>query len=254
MSHGTDFYDDFANALRNRDPQSRPQSLADYNAERFSIYRNNVYRAHIDALADAYPVIARLVGQEFFEAMAREYYLAGPKGDISLALYGDGLAAFIEDFAPARGLPYLPDMARLERAWLEALHAADAAPLRPGELSAGSIDLPSLRFWMHPTCRLVSSAYPIVSLWHANQPDASPAGDIQAVAETALIVRPGWEVALHLLQPPAAIFTRRLMAGRSVAKAFDAATGISADFDITQTFGLLLTAGVFTAIATGDEQ
>lgn len=47
----------------------------------------------------------------------------------SLALYGAGFADFVEDFEPAASVVYLADVARLERARLESLHAADAQVL-----------------------------------------------------------------------------------------------------------------------------
>jgi hypothetical protein len=39
----------------------------------FAVYQNNVYASLIDALASRFPVTARLVGEEFFQAMARIY-------------------------------------------------------------------------------------------------------------------------------------------------------------------------------------
>ena len=42
-------------------------------SRRFGVYRNNVYASLIDVLAGRFPVVARLVGEEFFRAMARAY-------------------------------------------------------------------------------------------------------------------------------------------------------------------------------------
>ena len=39
---------------------------------RFAVYRNNVITGLIDALAQRFPVVCRLVGEEFFRAMAVE--------------------------------------------------------------------------------------------------------------------------------------------------------------------------------------
>ena len=38
---------------------------------RFGVYRNNVYASLVDAFASRFPVTARLVGEEFFQAMVR---------------------------------------------------------------------------------------------------------------------------------------------------------------------------------------
>ena len=69
--------------------------------------------------------------------MARAYALAEPPRSPVLMDYGAGFADFIAGFAPAASLPYLPDVARIERAWREAYHAADAEPLTAGGLCRG---------------------------------------------------------------------------------------------------------------------
>jgi len=39
--------------------------------KRFAVYRNNVVVGLVEALRDAFPAVCRIVGIEFFEAMAR---------------------------------------------------------------------------------------------------------------------------------------------------------------------------------------
>jgi Putative DNA-binding domain len=46
---------------------------------RFAVYRNNVVAGLVDALARRFPVVCRLVGDEFFRAMARVYATARPQ-------------------------------------------------------------------------------------------------------------------------------------------------------------------------------
>ena len=63
----------FADALL--DPaRPCPPGLRTWNgsdpARRLAVYRNNVVSSLIDALADTFPVVQRLVGTEFFRAMA----------------------------------------------------------------------------------------------------------------------------------------------------------------------------------------
>lgn len=251
MTGQSGYYDIFARALRARRPDA-PTAFSGRNVERFSIYRNNVHRAYIDALADAYPVVARLVGDSFFEAMAKEYYLAAPQPAVSLALYGAGLADFIEDFPPAQSLPYLADVARLERAWLEAYNAADAPPLDPATLAAFGDSLPTLCFVGHPACRLLSSSHPVLSIWRANRQDSTGPATIPAVGETALVARPLWDVTVYPLTRDNACFARCLLDGHTVGDAYEAAAAQNPDFDVTAAFGWLLSAGVFTEIKQGD--
>ena len=129
MRPGFDYRNDFAAALVDRAADAHPSGMDACAARRFRVYRNNVHGALISALADAYPVVQRLVGEDFFAAMAREFFLLESTRETSLALYGKGFAAFIDEFEPAASVAYLGDIARLERARLEALHALDAPVL-----------------------------------------------------------------------------------------------------------------------------
>src|SRR6266545_6393061 len=83
---------------------------------RFAVYRNNVLAGLTSALAARFPVVQRLVGNEFFRDMARVYVTVEPPRSPLLMHYGETFAAFIDGFEPAAPIPYLGDIARLEMA------------------------------------------------------------------------------------------------------------------------------------------
>ena len=241
--HLQSFQADFAAALTAGDPAARPRELA---GDRFRVYRNNFVHGISQQLGEAYPAVRRIVGDRFFFATARAFLEAHPPRTRSLALFGDGFPGFLEDFPPAASLPYLADVARLERAWLEALHAADADPLSPAALAALAEAPGEVRFIAHPAARIVTSDHPIVDLWRANQPDAAPGPrNIEARAQSALVTRPRLEVEVHALTSAQAAFARALLTGGDVAAAHDAATTRDAAFDVTAVFRQLLAAGAF---------
>src|SRR6202000_2908803 len=97
--------------------------------KRYNVYRNNVTVSLIDALAAIYPAVQRITGSEFFRAMARFHVRAPPPTSPLLFEYGREFPAFIESYEYAQDLPWLADTARIERAWLDAYHAADATAL-----------------------------------------------------------------------------------------------------------------------------
>ena len=97
--------------------------------KRFGVYRNNVIAGLVSSLAARFPVVGRLVGDEFFGAMARCYVIDQPPRSPVLLLYGDTFPEFIENFVPAGSIEYLADVARLEFAKGRAYHATDASPL-----------------------------------------------------------------------------------------------------------------------------
>ena len=104
-------------------------------------------------------MVERIVGADFFQAMARAYALAEPPSSPVLMDYGVSFADFIAGFAPAASLPYLPDVARIERAWREAYHAADAEPLAAVDFAAIAVDeIAGLRLRAPPVAQAAALA------------------------------------------------------------------------------------------------
>src|SRR5260370_1040275 len=127
-------------------PNVRPSS------KRFAVYRNNVVAGLTETLKDAFPAVRRIVGADFFQAMARAYVVAEPPRTPILLDYGAGFPDFIRQFEPAASLPYLEVVARIERAWTEAYHAPEASPLDPAAFTAiGPSQLPEIRLLLHPS-------------------------------------------------------------------------------------------------------
>jgi hypothetical protein len=136
------------------------------------IYRNNAYANLTEALAAVYPVVQRLVGADFFEQTARRYIAAHSPRSGNLHDFGAAFADFLRAFDAAQSLPYLPDVARLEWAWHEAFHAADAPPFDFARLATvPAAEYGALMFALHPSTRLLESRYPILRIWQVNQPD-----------------------------------------------------------------------------------
>jgi hypothetical protein len=211
---------------------------------RFAVYRNNVHVALVGALAARFPVARRLVGEAFFTALARLYVGAHKPLSPVLMTYGDGLPEFTAAFQPAAGLPYLPDLMRLEIAWSEAYNAAEAEPLPFAGLAAVPGDsLPALRLRRHPATRLVSSPWPVGAIWQAHQHDIVPPIALSG-GETVLVTRPGADVGLLVLPPADARFARALLEGHAIA----AAAALAPPADIGPALVGLVSAGAFAGI------
>lgn len=178
--------------------------------ERFNVYRNNFASGLAKALAVRFPATERIVGEEFFAVMAREFALRRPPESPALLDYGEGFAEFVEDFEAAKGPSYLPDVIRLEDARVRAYHAADAAPLAPDDLARLPAErLADLRFDIHPSTAIVRSRHLIVTIWamNANEAEFAPIDDW--TGEDALVVRSELRVHVRRLPPVARHFWRR---------------------------------------------
>ena len=249
-------YTAFASALINPERAtpavvSGPKGKA--AAKRYNVYRNNVTVSLIDALAAVYPAVQRITGVDFFRAMARSHIRATPPCSPLLSEYGRDFPAFIERYEYASSMPWLADAARIERAWLDAYHAADAEPLPPAALAAVPQEkLADLVVITHPATRIVRSRFSAVTIVASNRGN-QPVGRIDAsTPEDALITRPDIEVMLGRLPPGGATFIESLMSRRSLGEAAASALEISSSFDIAANIVGMIEAGAFTKIISGE--
>lgn len=193
----------FAAALLARQPAAfapnvRAQGLP--AAERVQIYQNNVFIGLTAALADVYPVVARLVGEEFFAFAARGYIRTHPSKSGNLHDFGAELPAYLARLPEAASLAYLPDVAELEWARHVVFHAGEAGPLDLPRLGAVAESRQGeLRFALHPAVRLVASPHPLLAIWDANQRDPVPEIDLDGGGDRVLVARRDFAIRMHAL-------------------------------------------------------
>jgi hypothetical protein len=245
---------EFAAALlqENAAPAGLTTARGAPDPRRFAVYRNNVMAGLTRALEQRFPVTVRLVGQEFFRGMAKGFIAGSRPRSPLLAEYGDDFPDFIEGFEAAATVPYLADIARLEAAWSNAYHAAEAAPVDLGALAGiGAEALATVRLMRHPAAALVGSAYPVGSIWAAHQGEVlEPV--VRSGAESVLIVRPGAEVSVHVPPPCDVPFAAAVLDGAPLGEAAEAALAEDAGFDFGSALVGLVGLGAFSGVV-GEE-
>ncbi len=205
-------------------------------SKRYDVYRNNVAVGLSDALEAAFPVVRKLVGDEFFRAMAGVYLRKHPPQNPLMMFYGEQMPKFLMRFEPAFSLPYLPDVARLELAMRQAYHAGDAAPidadalvaLAPDRLMATMVDL-------SPAVHVIKSSHPIASIYLANTQANAPKP--LRGPECALITRKGFDPTVRAITQSAADFILGLQSGKSLGVAMATA---GRDLNLGETIQILL--------------
>ncbi|HZP92529.1 MAG TPA: DNA-binding domain-containing protein [Burkholderiales bacterium] len=220
-------------------------------ARRLAIYRGNVHANAGKALRAAYPVVAALVGEEFFQGLARAYSEAIVSRSGDLNEYGAEFTRFLADFPHTQDLPYLPDVARLEWAVHLAHYAADREPLNPARLAGFAQEhQPALRFRLHPACVLLTSRWPIARIWEVHQADHTGAFDVDMDCgmERALVFRPGFRVRVRSLGPAEHVFLSALARRQTLADALQAALAVEAAFGLQETLIRLIGESVIVEV------
>src|SRR5229473_2572730 len=250
---------DFAAALLNpglRLPPGLVGPDGEPSPKRFAVYRNNVVVGLTESLKDAFPAVRRIVGADFFQVMARAYVVTEPPQTPILLDYGAGFPEFIREFKPAATLPYLADVASIERAWTEAYHSPEASPLDPGTFGAIEPDqLPGIRLLLHPSVRVVRSQFPALTIWQMNVGDGVPAPvDLAAVGEDVLVVRPVADVEVRSVPRGSLEFIRALAGGMSVLAALTAAISVDPGFELSTNLSRLMQAGALVGYTFAREE
>ena len=156
-------------------------------AGRFNVYRNNYRITLCNAMRTTFPAIEKLVGDEYFSALAIEFAERHPPRSPIMAKYGNDFADFLAGFGPLGDYPYLADVARIEFARVHAYHAADVEPfLLHDEVSIiEALDVPAT---LHPSVTIIASKQPALSIWRTQVEQAFSEPDSWE-SETGLVWR-----------------------------------------------------------------
>lgn len=225
------FHTAFSAAVRSGRDTGLSPFLTDPEPPGFAVYRNNVVRAAVDALGDAYPAVKRLLGDTRFAALARAYWQAHPPRERTLSLYGARLVETLIDHELSSRFPWLADVARLDRAWLESHHAADAPLLSLRDVQTfDPAALAALQVTPHPAVRIIASDFPAWSIWQTNREDETVRRvSLAEGGETALVHRPAGEIRHRRLDPAEAAFLNALTKGVPLESAAGAITDPGGD-------------------------
>lgn len=229
----------------------RPGPAADV----LSIHRNNYRLGLAGALADTFPAVEALVGEDCFAGLAAAFARAHPPRSPVLSTYGADFPAFLNDCETVAALPYLGDVARLDWAWNGALHAADAAPATPASLAAalavgGDVDLRP-----HPSLRPVALERGVFDLWRfARAPETFPDRvDIAPGPQFAVLVRPDLEVTAMAVDAGTHALLAALAAGAGLADALARTAPAAPPFNPEESLARLVALGAFTLAPTNLE-
>ncbi len=212
--------------------------------KRYDVYRNNVAVSLSDALEAAFPVLRKLVGDDFFRALAGVYLRGYPPNSPLMMFYGEEMPKFLAGFEPVKHLPYLADIARLELAMRQSYHAADAPPIDSDALAKMAPDaLMAVKFKFAPSLQLIKSDYPIHAIYLANTQANAPKPVMKP--ENVLVTRPEFDPQIHLLSDADQICLNDLLQNQPLGVAL---TNAGDALDLGALLGLLLGQGAITQL------
>ncbi|MBY0443735.1 MAG: DNA-binding domain-containing protein [Burkholderiales bacterium] len=203
-----------------KDADYLPQSVLARSLLFLDVYRNNTLANRSANLANTYPTVLELVGEEFFSAMARIFVENSQSHSGNLHQDGESFPDFLSTFPHVSDLPYLSDVAKLDWAIHLAHYSADCNSIAIETLAMYSPEqFGQLKLALHPAVAIIQSKqwpiYQILMMHHGEK-----AADLSAGGEQVWIWRDHWQ----LLSISDALFLSSLLNGQSIENAMRATT------------------------------
>ena len=230
-------------------PLARPGE-ADRAALALRVYRNNSMHARVQAVMDTYPALQALLGVDALRTLAIGYCRATPQTDALLQDYPAGFPDFL-----ARGVAAVPAppalvvaLARLELAWFQVGHAAEAEPANADMIRRCTPEAAAImQLALHPAGQCLMLPEGLLEMFDrlcADAPFRLP--DAAAPRVAVLLVRPHAEVRAIALTPVQDALVRAIQAELPLGQAL---SGTDLDRALPE-FLKLLDSGAF--VAAGD--
>lgn len=161
---------------------------------RLKVYRNNIIGSLTNIMAETFPLVRKLVGEDFFKQMAQRFITAHPPQRGYLSHYGVRFDDFVRRYEPARTLPYLSDVAAYEIALNDAYYAEDDEALTAHDLiRVAPNTLPDVTLKLRGGTRFIQSTFPLTTIRaFCEKPEGTL--DIRTGGEKLMISRPHLEV------------------------------------------------------------
>ncbi len=218
---------------------------------RIAIYRNNVREGFRKALALEFPVIERLVGEDYFRQLALSFLAQHPSRSGDLHPIGEPFSQFLHSRFENTPYAYMTDVATLEWSYQQSLIAADAPQFDITILR----DTPTeaygqLRFSLHPACGLVRSRYPVMRIWAANQAESTgdEVVDLSSGADFILLRRAAYGVEMRRVAEADFAILQEFSRQHPLGDALEQALALDPEFDLGEALGHFIDLGVLAAV------
>ena len=228
----------FARSMIEGIDESYAQTICEYGlsgARRLGIYQHSIANSLCDALGGVFEVVNKLVGDEFFTHIAKNYVRAHPSSTGNVHDFGQAFPEFLEKFPGLEALPYLPDVARLEWAYHAAFHSPIGSMLNIDKLAqVPESKYDRLKLLLSPACFLLHSEYPVLHIWQVNQ-DGYDDSDTVSLDEGGVdlaIVREGNQIVFHSLLPGAFVMLNAALDGKSFNDSCEIVLKLDANSDV----------------------
>lgn len=202
-------------------------------AEHFVIYQNNYMATLTRVLADLYPLIVKLVGDDFFSYTAKEYIKLYPARTPTLNDYGEYFSHFLAHFQPVKDLVYLSEVAKFEWICHVIYYASEHEKLDKTMLEkipAEKYD--QLHLILNPASQVIKFYFPILQIIELCEKNSNESVALEEEGINLLIIRRSLEIFLVPLSEAEFVFLQALGSGKVLKDALQDALTVNSNFNL----------------------
>ncbi len=218
---------------------------------RLDVYRNGYPARILEALSEAFPATANILGDGSLANLVRRYLAAVDLRSYNLNDAGEHLADHCRADPLSEELPFLADLVSLEWAILRAFHSREREPVDPTAFAAFDMqDWERAVLEFQPSLAVVESAWPIRDLRDTMNVDrAEIAIDLVGRPQAVLVHRRGLDVDVRVIDRCQRDALESMRRGVTLGSATEALhqEGRSPE-DVMRMFGAWIADGLVTAV------
>lgn len=210
----------------------------------FQIYHRTYVARLTDTLRKTYPALAWVLGDNFFNEISRKYIESQPSVTYNLADYGESFADFIQETSAAKGIPFLPDLARFEWLYKDVQQARTQESLPP-ETVQELLNSDDVKMHMIDAMALFESDFAIYDIWKYRHQPAYMFEEVNwSKPQCLLIHKKKQQVQVQELQPVEGQVIYALAEGRTVSEALAPHANALSPEKIAHLFEMMMQSGI----------
>jgi hypothetical protein len=204
-------------------------------AQNMRLYQQNVLVHLIKALRNTYPLILRLVGDDFFQITAKAYIKQYPSRSGDLNDYGEYFSDFLAEYQPLKDLIYLAEVAQFE--WTCHVLLSASSPGRMDVFILKNLhpdQYEQIHFQLHPACKVMKFYYPMLRIIELCEGNVDDTIDLGEEGIHLLIIRRHLDISLIPLTDGEFTFLSAIQENKSLAEALSASLEVDPMFSLEE--------------------
>lgn len=204
-------------------------------AENLSVYHYTMMASLTNTLKEIYPLISKLVGEDYFNLICKEYIYQYPSRSGNLNHYGEYFHDFLAQHETLHRFLYLPEVAQFEWACHEIYFAAEHDMFSIILLENVTPEkYPHLHLVLHPASRVMKFQFPILKIINLCEKGSNENIDLNEGGVNILVIRRELDISLVSLTEGEFTFLDMLQDHKSLEESLNTALILDPKFKLEE--------------------